>query len=355
MPGTAVLPIQAEPGAEPGIGQGALQRRIAADQLDLVEQDAPAGIAGSAEQQRHEAGELPGQLRGGHRLERKHPAGPGRDQRLADGWDAHFGAGPQPRDAAQRLRVGRSPAQQKQAGGEDRRETGIRRADRDLQRLQSLGPLAQRGDAGGDRVIRPVRQCRIAQCGGQHMPGMRQRGLLADDDPADHEALLARDLGQIAEQMRLAGAEAASHTDPGGRPGARRTASAQAAASAASKACSIPVCSVPIWRMAARLGTPARSASIAVRASSIMREPHQRRHRILPVAGPHIRPHPHLQRRVLAQRAARIAGGQRRVGQHRHEQARQVLGVVDDLPQHLIGVHHRGRRIAQHAVRGRGA
>ena len=34
--------------------------------------------------------------------------------------------------------------------------------------------------------------------------------------------------------------------------------------------------------------------------------------------------------------------------------ARQVLGVVDEFPQHLIGVHHRGRRIAQHAFRGLG-
>ncbi len=40
-------------------------------------------------------------------------------------------------------------------------------------------------------------------------------------------------------------------------------ASAQAAPSAASKACSMPVCSVPRWRMAARLGTPARNASTA--------------------------------------------------------------------------------------------
>ena len=111
----------------------------------------------------------------------------------------------------------------------------------------------------------------------------------------------------------------------------------------------MPVCSVPIRRMAARFGTPARNASIAVRASSIMRKPHQRGQRVLPVAGPHIRPHAHLQRRVLAQRAAGIAGGERRIRQHRHEQPRQMLGIVNDLPQHLVGIHHRGRGIAQQA------
>ena len=49
------------------------------------------------------------------------------------------------------------------------------------------------------------------------MARMRQRGLLADDDPADHEALLPCHLGQIAEQMRFAGAEASGHPDAGGR------------------------------------------------------------------------------------------------------------------------------------------
>jgi len=52
----------------------------------------------------------------------------------------------------------------------------------------------------------------------------------------------------------------------------------------------------------------------------------------------------------LAQRPARIAGRERRVGQHCHEQPRQVFGVVDDLPQHLIAVHHRRRRVAQRAL-----
>jgi len=46
-------------------------------------------------------------------------------------------------------------------------------------------------------------------------------------------------------------------------------ASAHAAASAASNACSMAACSVPIWRIAARFGTPARSASTAMRASSV--------------------------------------------------------------------------------------
>ena len=32
-----------------------------------------------------------------------------------------------------------------------------------------------------------------------------------------------------------------------------------------------------------------------------------------------------------------------------------MLGIVDDLPQHLVGVHHRGRRVAQHALRSLGA
>jgi hypothetical protein len=46
-----------------------LQRRIAANQFNLVQQDAPAGIARSTEQQRHEAGELVCQFDGGDSLE----------------------------------------------------------------------------------------------------------------------------------------------------------------------------------------------------------------------------------------------------------------------------------------------
>ena len=51
---------------------------------------------------------------------------------------------------------------------------------------------------------------------------MRQRGLLADHDSADHEALLPCHLRQIAEQMRFAGAKSAGHPYAGGaNPGAR--------------------------------------------------------------------------------------------------------------------------------------
>ena len=66
-------------------------------------------------------------------------------------------------------------------------------------------------------------------------------------------------------------------------------------------------------------------------------EPHQRGHRVLPVARPHIGPNTHLQRSVLAERAARIAGSQCRISQNCDEQTRQVFGIVDDLPQHLVG------------------
>src|SRR5215213_2343020 len=106
--------------------------------------------------------------------------------------------------------------------------------------------------------------------------------------------------------------------------------------------------SVPSRRMAARLGTPARNASIAMRASRFMvkrlgrsgwggdcagaasmsrvvswTDRYQWRQRVLALAGVHVRPDSHLQRLVAVQRAAVVAGDQRLIGNRKHEQARQ--------------------------------
>ena len=203
------------------------------------------------------------------------------------------------------------------------------------------------GQRAGDRVVVAVRQRGTAHRRLEHARRIGQRRLLADHHAADDEVLRARDLRQIAEQMRLAGAEAAGDAEARVRGvvapdvvqlriecvfdaglagahqphgGAVRHARAQAPRS--------------------RCGLPGSSA-----------HHHQRGQRILPVARPHVGPDPHLQRLVGIERPPAVAGrsapGPRSA---EHEQARQMLDIVDDLAQHLVEVHHRRGRIAQVAL-----
>jgi hypothetical protein len=112
------------------------------------------------------------QLRGGDWLERKRPAGPGRDKRLTDGRGAHLGAGPETGDAAKHLRWRGNAAHQEQAGSKDRREpasgvlTAISNASIASGRSRKAETQAAIGSSGS------VRQCRVAQRGGKHVARM---------------------------------------------------------------------------------------------------------------------------------------------------------------------------------------
>ena len=164
-------------------------------------------------------------------------------------------------------------------------------------------------------------------------------------------------LGQIAEQVRLAGAEPAGHADAGGPgSGARRRGIGPAGRQrrlegmldaglfGAHLADGGPVGHAGPQRLDRHAGFKRHAASHTSGAIGFCRSPGRTsgHTRICSAA-------------YCAERAARIAGRQRRVGENRHEQAGQMLGIVDDLPQHLVGVHHRGRGIAQHVRGGLGA
>ena len=114
--------------------------------------------------------------------------------------------------------------------------------------------------------------------------------------------------------------------------------------------------------MAARLGTPARRASIAPRASmggwSPIMPPRSSDRRsecnrtraasgIVPSRRSDVVPHPHLQRVIRVERSFGVEAGKRFVRQDDDQEALERLGVVDELAQHLEGVDHRRRGVAQ--------
>src|SRR6516164_8620893 len=111
-------------------------------------------------------------------------------------------------------------------------------------------------------------------------------------------------------------------------------------------------------RTAAWLGTPARSASIALRALTcvggravtrpasgsslrlLASEHDERRQRIVPALGPHIAPDSHLQGQIGIERSPRIVTDQGLIGQHDQHEPAEMLAVVDDLAQYFERVQH---------------
>lgn len=75
-----------------------MQQRVAADQLDLVEEQQPAGEAGGAEEPGEETQPLAGQVARRHRAERVEPAGADRLERPAQLGDPDRVTGPEPQD-----------------------------------------------------------------------------------------------------------------------------------------------------------------------------------------------------------------------------------------------------------------
>ena len=300
-------PLQAQPGRQPGISQRAAKRRITADQFDLVEQHAPPGVTGGVQQRCQELDPLLHQ---------------GTDQRATE---VEFGrataartsvpaARPQARIFASRqepfdLARGAGPAACRAATGTAARKTSARGASPacshgGFQRRHLIARLPQDGQRPGDRVVMTVRQRRRAHGRLEHTPRIGERRFLTDHDAADDEVLRARDLGQVAKKMRLAGARSSRDT----QSWASSRNSPDVLEHLVEFVFQAGVSSVPIRRTAARFGTPARATP---RSRCVLRgsqaHHHQGRQRILPVPGPHIGPDSHLQSLVSVEGPPAVA------------------------------------------------
>jgi hypothetical protein len=121
---TGVGLITPHPASQLGVGPTPLQHRIAADQLDFVEQHHPPGVTGRGEQAGGEAQPLPSELTRGHGRE-----GEARLARLSQATaqigDANRVPRPEPDDRLGQLPVaGAEPAEQQQRRGEPLAELG---------------------------------------------------------------------------------------------------------------------------------------------------------------------------------------------------------------------------------------
>ena len=88
------------------------------------------------------------------------------------------------------------------------------------------GAARSAASAPAERVVVAPGQGGAAHRRLEHPGGVGERRLLADHHPADHEVMRARDLAEIGQHVRLAGAEAAGDTQAA-RRGALRPDRAQ--------------------------------------------------------------------------------------------------------------------------------
>ena len=206
--------LQAQPGREPGVGQAAGQRRVAADQFDLVQQQAPAGIACGVEQQAGEADALRRQFRRRRHLQRRTCAA--RRRSPAPGGTPRLPSARRPGIARSGARspaaaAGRRSRNRIAAKTGARRLSGPRTAASSASNRSGTARNAARAPARASS-LRPGRTAlRIAAS--YTRAGSASGVSLLTTTRLTTKLWVRRDLAEIGQHVRLAGAEAASDAE----------------------------------------------------------------------------------------------------------------------------------------------
>ena len=199
--GKAVPGHQPEPDTQPSIRGGTLQRRIAADKLHLVQQQAPTGETGSLQQQGYEADALFHQGGSAGQAQVEQAPRAHRRQALADRRGAHASAGQKPFKPPDQIGWRRGAAQQMKDRLEHPGQVLIGRADGNFKPVEPVGHVPQHQQGGADRIVVAARQHGAPHRSLKQAAGIGQRRFLADHHAGDSEVMGLRNFTEIAQEV----------------------------------------------------------------------------------------------------------------------------------------------------------
>ena len=220
--------VAAEPHGEFRVRPAALEQRIPADQLDLIEQNDPAGVARRPQQPGSEPEPLARQVADCDRSERIEPGRAHRSQGAAEFGDAQGLTAPKPHERVDHLIAARHVASAKSFMAKEGRCKALVQATRG-----GGHPPAQLGVSGRVRVqgSRGIGQGLMPTSGihggldgrPDRLHRVVQRCLFADDDRAHGKAIRHGEMTQVGEEVALSSAEPSAKQNPGwARRGAPR-------------------------------------------------------------------------------------------------------------------------------------